>query len=166
SETIDRLSDIELRDMFRPQVKRTAQRGWLSIFNNQYFAEGLIQVDGEEVLVEFDIHDASSVTVRRLDGSFICTAIVNGNTRAAFPVDYVQKVAKDRHSRRMKLVEQKAEEINAELNPVLTADDAPDFGSLIQGDISRINDDREEMFLFQSDRDEYLKVHGNKKAAI
>ncbi|HGF8946640.1 TPA: hypothetical protein ACJCWZ_004404, partial [Yersinia enterocolitica] len=61
---------------------------------------------------------------------------------------------------------QKAEEINAELNPVLTADDAPDFGSLIQGDISRINDDREEMFLFQSDRDEYLKTHGNKKAAI
>ncbi|HEN3351649.1 TPA: transposase [Yersinia enterocolitica] len=166
TENVDRLSDIELRDMFRPQVKRTAQRGWLSIFNNQYFAESLIQVDGEDVLVEFDIHDASSVTVRRLDGSFICTAIVNGNTRAAFPVDYIQKVAKDRHSRRMKLVEQKAEEINAELNPVLTAESAPDFGSLIQGDISRINDDREEMFLFQSDRDEYLKTHGNKKAAI
>lgn len=165
-EDIDRLSDIELRDMFRPQVRRTAQRGWLSIFNNQYFAEHLIQVDGEEVLVEFDIHDASSVTVRRLDGSFICTAIVNGNTRAAFPVDYIEKVKKDRHSRRMKLVEQKAEEINAELNSVLTVDSAPDFGSLIQGDISRINDDREEMFLFQSDRDEYLKTHGNKKAAI
>ncbi|MDA5524752.1 Mu transposase C-terminal domain-containing protein [Yersinia kristensenii] len=165
-ETIDRLSDIELRDMFRPQIIRTVNRGWFPLFKNEYFSQDLIQVDGEQVLVEFDIHDASSVTVRRLDGSFICTAIVNGNTHAAFPVEYVRKVAKDRHNRRMKLVEQKAEEINAELNPVLTVDNAPDFGSLIQGDISRINDDREEMFLFQSDRDEYLKVHGNKKAAI
>lgn len=165
-ETIDRLSDIELRDMFRPQIIRTVNRGWFPLFKNEYFSQDLIQVDGEQVLVEFDIHDASSVTVRRLDGSFICTAIVNGNTHAAFPVEYVRKVAKDRHNRRMKLVEQKAEEINAELNPVLTVDNAPDFGSLIQGDISRINDDREEMFLFQSERDEYLKTHGNKKAAI
>lgn len=166
SEPLDRLSDIELRDMFRPQVKRTAQRGWLAVFNNQYFAEALIQVDGEEVLVEFDIHDAGSVTVRRLDGAFICTAIVNGNTRAAFPVDYIQKVAKDRHHRRLALVEQKAEEINAELNPVLTVEHVPDFGALLSGDISQINDHREEMFFFEFEREEYLKTQGNKKAAI
>ncbi|MCW2480519.1 Mu transposase C-terminal domain-containing protein [Candidatus Symbiopectobacterium sp. NZEC135] len=154
---IDRLSEAELREMFRPQVKRIAQRGWLSIFNNQYFAEALIQVDGEEVLVAFDIHDASSVTVRRLDGSFVCTAIVNGNTRAAFPVDYIEKVRKDRHSRRMALVNKKAEEIDAELHPVRTIEQSPDFGALLQGDMAQLNDDREPLFLFESEREDYLR---------
>lgn len=154
---IDHLSEAELREMFRPQVKRTAQRGWLSIFNNQYFAEALIQVDGEEVLVAFDIHDASRVTVRRLDGSFVCTAIVNGNTRAAFPVDYIEKVRKDRHRRRMALVNRKAEEIDAELHPVRTIEQSPDFGALLQGDIGQINDDREPLFLFESEREDYLR---------
>ncbi|PWC24714.1 transposase [Brenneria nigrifluens] len=154
---IDRLSEAELREMFRPQVKRVAQRGWLSVFNNQYFAEDLIQVDGEEVLVAFDIHDAGSVTVRRLDGSFVCTAIVNGNTRAAFPVDYIEKVKKDRHARRMSLVNKKAEEIDAELNPVRTIEHTPDFGALLGDEINQINDDREPMFLFESEREEYLR---------
>lgn len=154
---IDRLSEAELREMFRPQVKRIAQRGWLSIFNNQYFAENLIQVDGDEVLVAFDIHDASSVTVRRMDGSFVCTAIVNGNTRAAFPVDYIEKVKKDRHDRRMALVDKKRDEIDAELNPVRTIEQAPDFGSLLSGDLAQLNDDREPMFLFESEREDYLR---------
>ncbi|MBN3068183.1 transposase [Pectobacterium brasiliense] len=155
---IDRLSEAELREMFRPQVKRIAQRGWLSIFNNQYFAEELIQVDGDEVLVAFDIHDATSVTVRRLDGSLVCTAIVNGNTRAAFPVHYIDKVRKDRHSRRMALNNKKAEEINAELNPALPGEKF-DFGSFIPAE--RPEPEDEPYFFLQTDRDEYLR----KKAA-
>ena len=153
---IDRLSVVELRDMFRPQVTRIAQRGWVKLFNNDYFSEDLIQVDGKEVAVAFDIHSAESVTVRHIDGTFICTAIWNGNTRAAFPVEYIEKVKKDRHTRRMGLNERKAEEINAELNPVRTIEHAPDFGALLQGQSEKIIDDREPMFLFESEREEYL----------
>ncbi|WP_080650205.1 Mu transposase C-terminal domain-containing protein [Dickeya zeae] len=149
---IDRLSESELREMFRPQVKRTAQRGWLSIFNNQYFAEELIRVDGEAVLVAFDIHDASSVTVRQLDGTFICTAIVNGNTRAAFPVDYIEKVRKDRHARRMALVNKKADEINAELNPTL-----PGQSFDLSGFIPAEQPEEEPIFFLQADRDAYFR---------
>nr|MBP8559672.1 Mu transposase C-terminal domain-containing protein [Listeria monocytogenes] len=62
------ISPIEARDMFRPQVIRVAQRGWLSLFNNDYFNQKLIEVDGEKVTVSFDIHNAESVIVRHLDG--------------------------------------------------------------------------------------------------
>lgn len=160
---IDRLSVVELRDMFRPQVSRIAQRGWLKLFNNDYFSEDLIQVDGKEVFVAFDIHNAESVTVRTTDGTFICTALWNGNTRAAFPVEYIEKVKKDRHARRMGLVERKAEEINAELNPVRTIEHSPDFGALLQREIGQVIDDREPMFLFESEREEYL---GKKNKAV
>lgn len=154
---IDRLSEAELREMFHPQVKRTAQRGWLSIFNNQYFAEELIQVDGEEVLVAFDIHDASSVTVRRLDGSFVCTAIVNGNTRAAFPVDITsRRFAKTATAAVWRSLTGKQRKSTL-INPVRTIDHTPDFGALLQGDMAQLNDDREPLFLFESEREDYLR---------
>lgn len=149
---IDRLSEVELREMFRPQVKRTAQRGWLSVFNNQYFAEELAQFDGKDVLVAFDIHDAGSVTVRRMDGTFICTAIFNGNTRAAFPVDYIEKVRKDRHARRMALVNKKADEINAELSPAL-----PGQSFDLSGFIPAEQPEEEPIFFLQADRDAYFR---------
>ncbi|WP_424955211.1 Mu transposase C-terminal domain-containing protein, partial [Enterobacter hormaechei] len=65
---IEYLTDVELREAFMPEMVRTAQRGWLRLFNNDYFSEELIQVDSEEVRVAFDIHDPSSVIVRRMDG--------------------------------------------------------------------------------------------------
>ncbi|MEW7001882.1 transposase family protein [Serratia ureilytica] len=144
-EPIERLSELELRDMFRPSVVRVAQRGWISLYNNNYFSEELIYVDGENVRVEFDIHNAESVIIRRLDGSYVCTAIWNGNTRAAFPVEYIEKVKKDRHSRRMALVMNKADEINAELNPLLTAEAAPDYSALLSG-FQPVGNEPEPMF--------------------
>lgn len=147
-----RLSEIELRDMFMPQVRRIAQRGWLSVFNNEYFAEDLINVDGDEVLVAFDIHNADRVIVRKQDGTFICDAIFNGNKRAAFPVAMVEKARIDRAKRRISLVEKKAEEIRAELNPVISANTL-DFGSILNGNI--INTEPKPIFLFESERDEY-----------
>ncbi|HGE8473091.1 TPA: Mu transposase C-terminal domain-containing protein [Serratia marcescens] len=164
-EPIERLSELELRDMFRPSVVRVAQRGWISLYNNNYFSEELIYVDGENVRVEFDIHNAESVIIRRLDGSYVCTAIWNGNTRAAFPVEYIEKVKKDRHSRRMALVMNKADEINAELNPLLTADAAPDYSALLSG-FQPVGNEQEPMFFFESDKEEYLQKQLNKKAAI
>lgn len=164
-EPIERLSELELRDMFRPSVVRVAQRGWISLYNNNYFSEELIYVDGENVRVEFDIHNAESVIIRRLDGSYVCTAIWNGNTRAAFPVEYIEKVKKDRHSRRMALVMNKADEINAELNPLLTAEAAPDYSALLSG-FQPVGNEPEPMFFFESDKEEYLQKQLNKKAAI
>lgn len=122
---IIRVTPIEARDMFRPQVLRVAQRGWVSLFNNDYFSQKLLDVDGEKVVVAFDIHDANSVIIRKQDGTYLCEAIWNGNKRAAFAETFVDKARKERHQRRMKLKQEQVDEIRAEANPVITIEHQP-----------------------------------------
>ncbi|WP_032242576.1 Mu transposase C-terminal domain-containing protein [Escherichia coli] len=83
---IEWLSDLELRDMFRPMVERPVRRCEIQWLNNIYYAPELRDEHGRKVLISYDIHDAERITVRRKDDSFICEAIWNGNKRAAFPV--------------------------------------------------------------------------------
>lgn len=114
------ITPAESRDLFRPSVLRTAQRGWLQLFNNDYFSTKLLDVDGQQVQVAFDIHDPSQVIVRKQDGSFVCYAELDGNKRDAFPVAFVEKSRKERTNRRLKNAMEKVDEINAESNPVIT----------------------------------------------
>lgn len=83
---IEWLSDLELRDMFRPMVERPVRRCEIKWLGNIYYAPELRDEHGRKVLVSYDIHDAERITVRRKDGSFICEAIWNGNKHAAFAV--------------------------------------------------------------------------------
>ncbi|EHR5418720.1 transposase [Shigella flexneri] len=83
---IEWLSDLELRDMFRPMVERPVRRCEIQWLNNIYYAPELRDEHGRKVLISYDIHDAERITVRRKDGSFICEVIWNGNKRAAFAV--------------------------------------------------------------------------------
>lgn len=41
------VTPVEARDLFRPSTLRVAQRGWLQLFNNYYFSEKLLDVDGQ-----------------------------------------------------------------------------------------------------------------------
>ncbi|EOJ4880512.1 Mu transposase C-terminal domain-containing protein, partial [Shigella flexneri] len=72
---IEWLSDLELRDMFRPMVERPVRRCEIQWLNNIYYAPELRDEHGRKVLISYDIHDAERITVRRKDGSFICEAI-------------------------------------------------------------------------------------------
>ncbi|EPC3578154.1 DNA-binding protein [Citrobacter braakii] len=154
------LTDVELREAFMPEMIRTAQRGWLRLFNNDYFSEELIQVDSEEVRVAFDIHDPQSVIVRRMDGSYVCTAIWNGNKRAAIPVSAMDVAVEKRRQRRLNRIEDKRQEIEAEGRSVLPGQRFDDLGSFIPAEFSRITEE-EHYFFLETDRDEYLKKTGN-----
>ena len=154
------LTDVELREAFMPEMRRTAQRGWLRLFNNDYFSEELIQVDSEEVRVAFDIHDPESVIVRRMDGSYVCTAIWNGNKRAAIPVSAMDVAVEKRRQRRMKRVEEKVQEIEAEGRSVLPGQRLDDLGSFIPAEYT-VEKEEEPYFFLETDRDEYLKKIGN-----
>lgn len=121
------ITPAESRDLFRPSVLRTAQRGWLQLFNNDYFSTKLLDVDGQQVQVAFDIHDPSQVIVRKQDGSFVCYAELDGNKRDAFPLPFVEKTRKERHARRTKLKQEQLDEINAELNPIITIEHQQGF---------------------------------------
>ncbi|EGV2901795.1 DDE-type integrase/transposase/recombinase [Salmonella enterica] len=103
---IEWLSDVELRDMFRPMVEKPVRRCEIHWLNNIYYAPELRDEHGRRVLISYDIHDASKITVRRLDGSFICEAVWNGNKRAAFPVT----AEYHKHQQRIKGMRKRAEE--------------------------------------------------------
>ncbi|ECG5118591.1 transposase [Salmonella enterica subsp. enterica serovar London] len=103
---IEWLSDVELRDMFRPMVEKPVCRCEIHWLNNIYYAPELRDEHGRKVLISYDIHDASKITVRRLDGSFICEAVWNGNKRAAFPVT----AEYHKHQQRIKGMRKRAEE--------------------------------------------------------
>ncbi|HDR1912025.1 TPA: transposase [Pasteurella multocida] len=114
------ISSVEARDLFRPTLLRTAQRGWINLFNNVYFSQKLLDVDGQQVQVSIDIHDPSSVIIRLKDGTYVCEAMLDGNKRDAFPMSLVEKARKDRAQGRLKRKQEQVDEINAELNPVIT----------------------------------------------
>lgn len=147
------ITEIEARDMFRPQVVRTAQRGWISLFNNNYFSQKLIEVDGEKVTVSFDIHNAESVIIRTLDGRYICDAIFDGNKRDAFPQAFMEKAREERGKRRMKLKQEQIDEIQAELNPVRTIEHMPEFSFTPTIKAKQAKP----IFLTQADKDEWEK---------
>ncbi|HCS2715527.1 TPA: transposase, partial [Shigella flexneri] len=64
---IEWLSDLELRDMFRPMVERPVRRCEIQWLNNIYYAPELRDEHGRKVLISYDIHDAERITVRRKD---------------------------------------------------------------------------------------------------
>lgn len=113
----------------------------------------MIEVDGEKVTVSFDIHNAESVIVRHLDGRFICEAQFDGNKRAAFPEAFMEKSRRERANRRMKLTQERADEIQAELNPVRTIEHMPEFSFIPTAKAKQAKP----IFMTQADKDEWEK---------
>lgn len=103
---IEWLSDVELRDMFRPMVEKPVRRCEIQWLNNIYYAPELREEHGRRVLISYDIHNAEKIIVRRLDGSFICEAVWNGNKRAAFAIS----AEYHKHQQRIKGMRKRAEE--------------------------------------------------------
>lgn len=99
---IEYVTARELNDMFLPEEVRTARQGWVELGTNDYFAKELIEVDREKVRVAFNPRDAQEVYVRRMDGTFVCTAIWNGNKRAPVPLARVEKAMQERAGRQIK----------------------------------------------------------------
>ncbi|MGL3099491.1 Mu transposase C-terminal domain-containing protein [Enterobacter asburiae] len=155
---IEYLSAIELREAFMPEMTRTANRGWLQIFNNDYYSEALLSVDTEEVRVAYDIHDATRVVVRRMDGSFVCEAIWNGNKHAAIPVPMVEVAKEKRKQRRLARVDEQRREIEAEGRSLLEAPAMPDFnfGQILQGELQQ--SEQNDYHFLQADREHAKKT--------
>lgn len=73
-EDVSPLSEIEARDMFRPRFIRRVQRGRVDYAAKSYGDERLEYFDGQDVFVDIDIHDPSTVVVRQMSGQYICDA--------------------------------------------------------------------------------------------
>ncbi|HIA7223682.1 TPA: DNA-binding protein [Escherichia coli] len=154
---IDMLSPEELHEMFRPESICTVRRGEVVLFRNIYFSTELAAEHGNEVRVCYDIHDANSVIVRRMDGSYICDAIWNGNKVDAFPKAVIEQQQEKRARGRIARATQKIEEAKRELTPAITQ--KPDF-NLGYGLERQEKKEKEELYLFVSDRERNLKKNG------
>lgn len=97
-DSVGAVSDDELACLWMPEEIRTPNRGLIQLFNNLYFLPSLIDdlAEGEQVRVRFDIHDARTVHVLRMNGSRLGVAEWDGNKRAGFPVPYVEQKREER----------------------------------------------------------------------
>lgn len=155
---IEYLTEVELREVFMSEEIRVAQRGWVTVNNNEYFSEDLIHVDGDKVRVAFDMHDAKEVIVRRMDGTYVCSALWNGNKVAAIPVSQMEQAKKERTKRRLNLLDKHVAVARAEGSQVI--EHKSDFNLGITIDAQPV-DEHDGLFLFETDRDEYLKKTGS-----
>lgn len=93
----DLVAEGEVEGLFRPQVRRTTRRGEIQLFTNRYFALELEEFSETEILVAYDIHDASRVWAFTLQQQLICEATYHGNTVSYFPRSVVEQA----HERRV-----------------------------------------------------------------
>lgn len=111
------LARHEADDLFRPYTLRTVQRAEIALFNNVYFSKALEQFHGETVQVGYDIHDASFVLVRDMEGHLIARAEWNANKRDYFPQPVVEQARQQRMEGRLKRIQKQEAEIHLERNP-------------------------------------------------
>ncbi|WP_238121989.1 MULTISPECIES: Mu transposase C-terminal domain-containing protein [unclassified Xanthobacter] len=102
---------------FRPQEKRRVMRAEIQIFTNRYFAVELEEFHERDVLVAYDIHDASKVWVSTLNQQFICVATYYGNSVSYFPRTVVEQAHEKRVENRLKRVERKRLAVAEEAQP-------------------------------------------------
>ncbi|EOS95508.1 phage transposase [Erwinia tracheiphila PSU-1] len=157
-EEIQFLTSSELHEMFRPEQICTARRGEIQLFKNIYFSTELACVEGEEVRVCFDIHDPHSVIVRRMDGSWICDAIWNGNKVDAFPKARIEQLKEKRVKRSVRNLEDKVRRKQEELRPAL--EQRPEIDVTMFAPV-RGNNEPEKVYLFESEFESDLKKASN-----
>ncbi|MGR3760923.1 Mu transposase C-terminal domain-containing protein [Roseobacteraceae bacterium NS-SX3] len=128
------VSDAEADDLFRPYVKRRCRRGEVEWIRNQYMHPALEPFHGQDVLVGYDIHDASKVWVRELDqvagetqpGRLICVADFWHNKERYVPVTFEQHAREQRVKGQLRRLGAKQERAEADLRAPMLLDNAPE----------------------------------------
>lgn len=136
---IEYLSEMELRELYKPQLIRTCSRAWIEFETNEYFAYELADYDGQKVRISVDIHNPNEINVYRMDGSWICTALWNGNKRAAIPVSMVETAKKKRAKRQINKLEGKIATIKQETLSVI--EHKQDFSGFIPSEAATSDDE-------------------------
>ncbi|WP_076509142.1 Mu transposase C-terminal domain-containing protein [Pseudacidovorax sp. RU35E] len=101
----------QLRMTFMPSVLRTATRGLVTLFNQDYTADELMgmAVDGKQVSVRYDIHDPSFVLIYTTAGEFVCQAKWDGRKGDYFPKAVIDHAREQRARRAVRRLEDKVE---------------------------------------------------------
>lgn len=123
-EAID-VDPAEADDLFRPYEIRTARRAQVQWNGNFYFDQDLEAYHEEKVMVGYDYHQADKVWVREFDaesgqpGRLICVARFGGNSERYIPISYEQKSIEDRAKGRLRRLDDRRIEAEAERDGLL-----------------------------------------------
>ncbi len=106
----EKLTEGEIKDLYRYYEIRKTSRGLVSLFNNNYFSLALEPFHGKEVAVAYDVLDAAKVWVRelvdyngeRVPGRLIAEAFFEGNSREYFAISKTEYLGKKRAEGRIK----------------------------------------------------------------
>lgn len=170
----------ERDDLFRPYTLKKVIRGEIRLFGNLYFSALLEEHHGDQVQVGYDIHDASRVWVRDMEGRLICIAEFEGNKRAHHPQSVINQAAEKRAQTRERRLEIHLQEVRDELAaPLLIEHQAAVTVPLVipaERDVSSQNNDADTQInvvslpsaetrpLFGTDPDKYRWLMAHKAA--
>lgn len=132
-------SSDDLEDMFRPWQIRRTRRALVEWLGNSYFAPELEAHHGSDVIVGYDVRDASRVWVRRIDlvdgerqpGELIAVAAFEGHKTRYVPLSYEQAAIERRAAGRVGRLERKIAVAREEAMPQLTLQAAPAMPAIV-----------------------------------
>lgn len=133
---VQRLDALALRNVFMPALLRTAIRGEVKFLSQVYFSHELVQFEGRQVRVHYDIRDPRAVWVWSLEGQFICEAQFGANTVEYFPRAVIDMAREKRVQAAIKRREAQIETHRAELRTTVDALAAPEAPVYIGDDIA------------------------------
>ncbi|MFV2030627.1 Mu transposase C-terminal domain-containing protein [Neisseria sp. S1] len=133
------LTAIELDYMFRPEKECKVHRGTVRLHNHTYAASVLTMYHGDTVRVGYDLHNAEEVIIKKMDGTLIGKAKLDGHVKPAMPVSRIEQLREQRVRNAVKRHQAKIDVAKAELNPTIAHQ--PDFGSLMYGNGAVIDAD-------------------------
>ena len=123
--TGDPISTEDARGLFRPAVRRKVSRELVSVFGNEYHDRELADLHGQEVMVAYDLHDASHVEISLLDGRWLCTAKWDGHKTSYMPVPVIQQAREKRLAGQLARNDDRRQNILDTAAPSLVIDHQP-----------------------------------------
>jgi len=126
-------AEEEMHDLFRPYEIRMARRCCVQLGTNTYFDVALDPFHEKEVMVGYDMQDATRVWVREIDrtaegripGRLICVASFEGNSSRYVPVSMEQRAMEQRAKGRERRLQAHLAVVQAELRPGTFLESAP-----------------------------------------
>lgn len=111
-------SHIEPIELIRQREQRKVTAGRVQLFNRKYTAPEMLLFNGKSVIAEFDLHDMSNITLRDMQGRFICEALQDGG-QPWMPISRIEELKNKRLQGQVKRLEQHAQEKAARARTIM-----------------------------------------------
>lgn len=142
----------EADDLFRPWAVVRTRRALVTWLKNSYFAPELEAYDGKDVILAYDIQDASRVWVRAIDidgagerqpGKLIAVAAFEGHKTRYVPVSAEQDAMEKRAAARKRRLQGHMDIVEQELRPTLLLESQTPIDHLMTLHPLAIDDERD-----------------------